>query len=90
MSLKENTCFEKLVYGRSMLTHIYPLKPSESILIYNISLQTNKMSTINKKQNVNWAKQMYINLLNVIYRMSFHTISVNVCKSLHTSVNIFS
>ena len=69
-----------------MLTQIDPLKRLKSILINNISIQTNKLPTIDKKQNINNTKLMYTKLLNISSIISIYTISVNVCKSLHISL----
>lgn len=69
-----------------MLTQIDPLKRLKSISINNISIQTNKLPTIDKKQNINNTKLMYTKLLNISSIISIYTISVNVCKSLHISL----
>ena len=69
-----------------MLTQIDPLKRLKSISINNISIQTNKLPTIDKKQNINNTKLMYTKLLNISSIISIYTISVNVYKSLHISL----
>ena len=50
MSLKQNIYFEKIVYEKVMLTHM--INTSESLSINSIPIQTNKMSTTDKKQSV--------------------------------------
>ena len=47
---------QKIVNKRSMVAQIFYLKPSESISTNNISLQASKMSTLNRKQNVDYRK----------------------------------
>ena len=69
-----------------MLTQIDPLKRLKSISINNISIQTNKLPTIDKKQNISNTKLMYTKLLNISSIISIYTISVNVCNSLHISL----